>query len=74
MRHDLYRVGASIEAIQQRIVMGYDLFKCKPAKISRHMPVTYQSDIVSKAHGPAHRGINAKLRHATSNDELINVA
>jgi len=54
--------------------MGNDLFVGEPAKVGRHMPVAHQSDIISKAHGPAYRGIDAKLRHAAGDDQLVDLA
>ncbi len=60
---------AGVKTIQKRIVVRNDLLERERACISRRVTVGSEDDVIAKADGPAHGGVNAVLGHASANDK-----
>src|SRR5262245_52498341 len=65
------RMSAGIEAAQQPIVMSNNLLKRQLAHVGRAVSVLQQRDVVPERYRSARGRVDAVLRHATTDHQMV---
>ncbi len=64
-------MGAGVETIQNRIVVGNDLLEAKRASIGSSMAVGGKNHVITEADSAADAGVDAILSHASDDHDII---
>jgi hypothetical protein len=64
-------VFTGVQAVQEFVVVGDDLLEAECARVSRHVAVGSEDDVITEADRAARGRINTVLRHASADDNLL---